>query len=110
VKRAVQLKGIVQRFIRDLRRPVVRDIDPVEVGSGEAQHAGWRERAAAFLEKAEPVVEPQVLEEALGVDGRYGAEREPLADVQDAVHAGKRMVVDVDPADDRLLTASDVET
>ena len=46
----------------------------------------------------------------LGVDRGRAPEGKSLPDIQNAVHARQRLVVDIDPARNRLLAAPDVES
>ena len=62
-----------------------------------------------LLQEVERVVDPQVLQEVLGVDRLAVAELEPAGDVGDHVDAGQLLQVDVDPAFEPGAAATDVE-
>ena len=110
VKRAVDAHAVQPRLrFRKRGAVVVREDHPVQVRRGQPQDAVRRQNSPALPQEREPVVEREVLQKMLGVDRRHVLEREAASNVQHLVHAGQPLVVDVDPARDRLLSAADVE-
>src|SRR6185369_8905477 len=108
-ERAIEIEAAADRVLRCRVQFVVCDPDPVEIRSGEAEHAVIAQRAAAFTQQLQPVGIREMLDEELGEDELHVVERQLLCDVEHLVDAGIALVVDVDPAlvDDR--TAAEVE-
>ena len=110
VKRAVELDAVLAvLLLRDVLPPVVGRQDPIQVRRREAERSVVPQDAAALGQEREPVLEREVLQEVLGVDRGDLAERQALTDVENLVDARESLVVDVDPARDRLLAAPDVQ-
>jgi hypothetical protein len=91
------------------RRAVMSDPNPVEVGGREPQPAVGFKHPVRLSKEVERLIEPQMLEEVLGVHRFRPSERQPFGDVGDDVDPGEALDVDVDPPVEPLRAAADVE-